>query len=226
MDILNLLSWIKEKRIITTAPKGSLLAVGVPTSKRDDGYLVNGMTLGDAVAVGSQENNTFKTGIYDMYPFPITPSMIPTSTRIEDTPAAPTFFAANLVGNKITGTYQLGSANDTVIVEYIGTIETTDGSYLDMFPWKTSGTVSSSPYTPYPTPIVCAFANGASVADDNGNLVPAELMTIAIDQYAPDGADVYLVAASSTAVYGIYGDATFEYEFLTVEGTPIQFTIY
>jgi len=226
MDILNFISWIKEKRVITATPKGSLLAVGTPTARRDDGYLVNAVTVADAVASGAQENNTYKTGIYDQYPFPVTPYMIPTSTKIEDTPAAPTFYQGNLVGYKVAGVYELGSANDTFIIEYLGTVETTDGSYLSIFPWQTSGTVTSTPNAPMPTPIVCAFANGASISDDNDDLVPAEIMTIAIDQYAPDGADIYLVAVSQTAVYKIYGDASFNFEFLTVEGTPLKFTLY
>lgn len=230
MDILNWLYLKKQQLIKKEANNAStdIVALGaeVPFTTRGDGYQTYAMTLADAVASGCMENNTFKTGIYDMYPFPVTPSMLPTCTKIEDTPGFPTMFAANLVGYKVSGVYELDSANSTTIVEYLGTIETTDGSNLNMFPWKTSGTVTSSPNGPFPTPIVCAFANGATIEDDNGDAVPAELMTIAIDQYSFDGADLYLVAASSTAVDTILGDASFEYEFLTIEGTPIKFTIY
>ena len=226
MDILNLISWIKESRRITKAPEGSMVAVGVPNNKRDDKFLQTAMTLNDAVASGCTANNTYKTGIFDQWPFVVTPAMIKTCTRIQDTPAYPTFFAANLEGYKIGGIYELGSANSTFIVEYLGTIETTDGSYLNIFPWKTSGTVSTYPNAPLPTPVVSAFANNASVTDDNGDLVPAELMTIAIDQYSPNGADVYLIATSSTAIATINGEAAFEFEFLTTEDTSLSFTIY
>jgi hypothetical protein len=56
MDILNFISWIKGKRRIKTAPKGSLLAVGVPTVARDDRYITGAMTLNDAVQAGCTGN--------------------------------------------------------------------------------------------------------------------------------------------------------------------------
>ena len=56
MDILNFISWIKGGRRIKTAPKGSLLAVGVPTVARDDKYITGAMTLGDAVTAGNIGN--------------------------------------------------------------------------------------------------------------------------------------------------------------------------
>jgi len=174
----------------------------------------------------SELYSTYKTGIYDIYPFPVTPSMIKGSTKVIDTPATPTMFPYNLESYKVGGVYELGSANDTFIIEYIGTVETTDGSSLYIYPFKTTGTVTCSPSWPGPSPVISSFANGASVADDDDNLVPAELMNIAIDQYAPDAADLYLIAASNTAVDIIYGDAAFEFEFLVVEGTPLKFTLY
>ena len=174
----------------------------------------------------SELYSIYRTGIYDIYPFPVTPSMIKGNTKVIDTPAYPTMFPFNLESYKVGGVYELGSADDTFIVEYIGTVETTDGSFLEVFPFKTTGTVTSSPSWPGPSPVISSFANGASVTDDVDDLVPAELMFIAIDQYAPDGADMFLIAASSTAVDNINGDAAFEFEFLTIEGTPLKFTLY
>ena len=225
MDILNFISWIKAKRVTTTPPDGSLLAVGTPSRKRDDKYLTVAMTLNDAVAAGCQANNTLKTGIYDQYPWIVTPVMLPTCTRVEDTPAFPTMFAANLVGYKIAGTYDLNE-NDTVVVEYIGTVENVNGNPIFGLPWKTAGSVGSFVNVPFPSPFVSAFANGATIEDDNGDAVPAELMTIAIDFYAPDAADLYLVVASNTAVDAMYATVSFENEFLDIEGETLKFTIY
>lgn len=225
MDILNFISWIKAKRVTTTPPDGSLLAVGTPSRKRDDKYLTVAMTLNDAVAAGCQANNTLKTGIYDQYPWIVTPVMLPTCTRVEDTPAFPTMFAANLVGYKIAGTYDLNE-NDTVVVEYIGTVENVNGNPIFGLPWKTAGSVGSFVNVPFPSPFVSAFANGATIEDDNGDAVPAELMTIAIDFYAPDAADLYLVVASNTAVDAMYATISFENEFLDIEGETLKFTIY
>jgi hypothetical protein len=56
MDILNFISWIKAKRITATPPDGSLIAVGTPSTKRDDKYLTVAMTLNDAVQSGNIGN--------------------------------------------------------------------------------------------------------------------------------------------------------------------------
>jgi hypothetical protein len=56
MDILNFISWIKAKRITATPPDGSLIAVGAPSTKRDDKYLTVAMTLNDAVQSGNVGN--------------------------------------------------------------------------------------------------------------------------------------------------------------------------
>jgi len=225
MDILNFISWIKGGRRIKTAPKGSLLAVGVPTVARDDKYITGAMTLGDAVHSGCVANNTLKTGIYDNFPWIITPVMLPTCTRIEDTPAFPTVFAENLVGYKVSGSYDL-QVNDTVVVEYIGTVENVNGNYLFELPWKTAGSVGAYVDVPFPSPFASAFANGATIRDDFGNARPAEIMTIAVDFYAPGAADLYLVIASNTAVDAMYAAVSFEFEFLEIEGETLKFTIY
>ena len=229
MDILNWLYLRKQQLIKTEANNAStdLVALGadVPFTTRGDGYKTYAMTLADAVYAGCTENNTLKTGIFDNYPWNITPVMLPTCTRVEDYPAFPTSFAENLVGYKVQGSYDLYE-NDTVVVEYIGTIENVNGNYLYGFPWKTAGSVGAFVDVPFPSPFVSAFANGATIADDNGDAVPAELMTIAIDFGAPGVADLYLVIASNTAVDAMYATVSFEFEFLDIEGETLKFTIY
>jgi hypothetical protein len=229
MDILNWL-YLKTQGLVRTQANDAatdLVALGaeVPFTTRGDGYQTYSMTLADAVHAGCVENNTLKTGIYDEYPWPITPVMLPTCTRVEDTPAFPTLFAANLVGYKVAGTYDL-SENDTAVVEYIGTVENVNGNNLFGLPWKTAGSVGSFVNVPFPSPFVSAFANGATIEDDNGDAVPAELMTIAVDFYAPDAADLYLVIASNTAVDAMYATISFEFEFLDIEGETLKFTRY
>lgn len=75
MDILNFISWIKAKRVTTTPPDGSLVAVGAPSRKRDDKYLTVAMTLNDAV----QSGNIGNTKHYEL-------DIAVTSTVIVDTP--------------------------------------------------------------------------------------------------------------------------------------------
>lgn len=166
-----------------------------------------------------------ETGIYDVYPWPVTPTMVPTCTKVIDTPAFPTMFAANLVGYKVSGTYDL-SENSTFVVEYIGTVENVNGNTLFGLPWKTSGSVGAFVNVPFPSPLISAFANGATIADDNNDPVPAELMTIAVDFYAADAADLYLIVASNTAFDAMYATISFENEFLDIKGETLKFTIY
>lgn len=230
MDILNWL-YLKTQGLVRTQAndaKTDLITLGaeVPFTTRGDGYQAYAMPLADAVHAGCVENNTYRAGIFDQYPFYVTPSMIPTCTKVEDTPAFPTFFASNLVGYKVGGAYDLNSQGDTVVVEYLGTVESTDGASLFLFPFKTSGTVTAYVNVPFPSPFVSTFANGAIVEDENGDAKPAEIMTIALYQYSPIAADIYLVATSATAFGQIYGDAAFEFEFLIPEGREIKFTIY
>jgi hypothetical protein len=75
MDILNFISWLKAKRQVTIAPEGSLIAVGAPSTKRDDKYLTLAMTLNNAV----QSGNIGNTKHYEL-------DITATSTVIVDTP--------------------------------------------------------------------------------------------------------------------------------------------
>jgi hypothetical protein len=167
-----------------------------------------------------------RTGIFDIYPFPVTPAMVSTCTKIIDTPASPSFFPFNLEGHKVVGAYDLSADGSTFIIQYIGTVETTDGSNLYLYPDKTSGSVTTYPSWPGPSPVISAFANGASVSDDVDALVPAELMNIAVNLFSANGADLYLVVSSSTADTSLYGEVAFEFEFLTIEGQSLKFTLY
>lgn len=226
MDILNWL-FIKRQQLIKTTPnniKTDLVVLGaeVPFTQRGDGYQTYAMTLedlGDSLGCPS----VYKTGIFDQYPWIVTPSMIKTCTKIEDTPAFPTMFAANLVGQKVGGSYDLIADNS--IVEYIGTIQCPTGINFTL-PWKTSGSVISNGL--FPSVLVSAFGCGALVTDDNsGARIPAEYMNIAVEQFSPTEADLYLVIDASTAgIDGADAEVSFEYEFLTIEGEEINFIIY
>jgi hypothetical protein len=229
MDILNWL-YLKTQGLVRNQvndAKTDLVTLGaeVPFTTRGDGYQAYAMPLADAVHAGCVENNTLKTGVYDNYPWTITPVMLPTCTRVEDTPAFPTVLPINLVGYKVQGTYDL-SENDTVVVEYIGTVENVNGNNLFELPWKTAGSVGAYVDVPFPSPFASAFANGATIQDDNGDARPAEIMTIAVDFHAPGAADLYLVIASNTAVDAMYATISFEFEFLDTEGETLKFTIY
>ena len=51
MDILNFISWIKGKRIVTTVPPTqTLIPVGLKDGRRDDEYLAGAITYQDLAA--------------------------------------------------------------------------------------------------------------------------------------------------------------------------------
>jgi hypothetical protein len=56
MDILNFISWIKGKRIVTTVdPTQTLVPLGLKDGRRDDGYLAGAISVEDLAAqIGSQ----------------------------------------------------------------------------------------------------------------------------------------------------------------------------
>lgn len=50
MDILNFISWIKGKRVVTTVdPNQTLLPVGLKDNRRDDGYLAGAISVVDFI---------------------------------------------------------------------------------------------------------------------------------------------------------------------------------
>ena len=50
MDILNFISWIKGKRIVTTVPPSqTLIPVGLKDGRRDDDYLAGAITAQDFI---------------------------------------------------------------------------------------------------------------------------------------------------------------------------------
>ena len=220
MDILNWL-YLKKQQLIRKLANNAetdlvVLGAEVPFTQRGDGYQTYGMTLKDAVASGCQANSTYKAGIYDIFPWIIEPSMLATCTKIEDFPAAPTMFAANLVGYKVGGATFVN--NDNYVVEYIGTVEINTNSSGSYIPWKTSGSVNT-----YGDGIVSnvtsAFAAGALVRDlgNSDDYVPADYMGIYLDEYTTGAFDMYLVVGSTTSAGNIVADLiSFEYESISI----------
>jgi hypothetical protein len=65
MDILNFIHWLRERRVVTSAPADSLLAIGVPDPRRDDKYLTCAIKASD---LGLGEGGS-TTGEYRMSQF-------------------------------------------------------------------------------------------------------------------------------------------------------------
>jgi hypothetical protein len=62
MDILNFIYWVKNKRIITSAPDDSLIPIGVPDPRRADKYLSVGIKKSDLISGNS--DFTYQIGEY------------------------------------------------------------------------------------------------------------------------------------------------------------------
>ena len=63
MDILNFISWIKGKRLVTTVDSAkALLPVALKDGRRDDDYITGAITVEDFAAVVSDPSVTFVQG--------------------------------------------------------------------------------------------------------------------------------------------------------------------
>jgi hypothetical protein len=230
MDILNWL-YMKTAGLIKTEANDAatdLVALGaeVPFTTRGDGYQTYSMTLADAVAAGCKENNTYRVGIYDQYPFIVTPSMKDACLTIIDTPAYPTFFPTNLESRKIYGVVDLSNVNNADSF-YLGTVESSNATFPFAFfgPNKVTGQVSAynDDWGMYKS---SALADGVTVQDAvTGTPVDTSLMTIMYDEFAPGQFDMYLVWQANTS-NKIIAVVSFEYELLFTEGSDVTFTIY
>jgi hypothetical protein len=66
MDILNFISWIKGKRLVTTVdPAKTLLPVALKDSRRDDDYLTGAITVSDFANLVGDPSVTFVQGSLD-----------------------------------------------------------------------------------------------------------------------------------------------------------------
>jgi hypothetical protein len=234
MTILNWLYWKKQQLIKTKAnnAKTDLVALGaeVPFTKRDDGYQDYAMSLADAVHAGCTENNTYKTGIYDVFPWPIEPSMLKTCTRVEDTPAFPTALPVNLQGYKVGGTIELfGSGSYSI---YIGSVEIPNTGVSIFLPWKTTGTVSALDETGLTTiAITNPLSLFVTVIDSASGSTSYAQIAIAATPYPGPGVNGYdlIMFVDPTSLQPIAGNieatVSFEFEFLIDETLTPSFII-
>jgi len=224
MDILNWI-YVKTQNLIRTTPNNSktdliVLGAEVPFTKRGDGYQTYAMPLSDAVTSVCEENNQYKTSIFETYPYAILPSMLKTCTSVKQTGNGMFPLNEKLDGYKIGGAISLNNVlpNDLV---YLGTLENTNTE----LPWKLTGSVTAFDDN-FNNNLITALANGAYVTDTQTMLTVSSEMYILHDAYST-GIDFYLVWGASTS-NTIIAEVTFEIEFLNadfVSGAP-TFTVY
>jgi hypothetical protein len=65
MDILNFISWIKGKRVVTSVdPAKTLIPVGLKDGRRDDAYLAGAITVEDFAAQLGGSNEVLGVSIW------------------------------------------------------------------------------------------------------------------------------------------------------------------
>lgn len=234
MDILNWLYSVKNKFLRTSVenPDKDLIALGADVSyvKRGDKYQTYVVPFGSAVA--ELDGNVLRTGIYDEttnggdYIFAVgAPVLSKTTTKVIDTPAAPTFVAVDLQGWKLSGSLDINFnvPGDQV---YLGSIEFDSVPFWDMFPWKTTGQVHAWDGSSY----YSTLGNGSMMYDDNaGTIIPVNCY-IKADFYPAStgsGYDIFFVYDQADATAQITDTtASFQFEFLTPTQVTPQYYFY
>ena len=228
MTILNWLYWKKQQLIKTEANNAEtdlvVLGAEVPFTKRDDGYQDYAMTLKDAVASGCMANNTNKTGVFDIYPYIITPTIKKTCTRIEDTSGS----NINLTGYSIEGTILFQGYQS--YFEYLGTVTVENTTSNDILPWKTSGSVQSidsfagaDVYSP--------LAQFIAFTDTGAGQTYAQMYLVGIPNVVGSNLEYDLIMGIDLAPFSpplsgdLEGIISFQHEILVPENLSVLFTI-
>ena len=227
MDILN---WIYMKTaglVKTTAndPNTDLIALGAEVSftQRGDGYQTYGMTLTDAVFSGETAINTITTGVYDTYPYIITPTFSKSTAKVIDEISGATY-----VGYKIQGQIELDGA--TSYLEYLGTVTIKDGVAVpDLgLNWKSTGTVQFSQ-----GPIITIQPLSAinSAEDTGATTTSVQISFISVpsvignDVLVDTFINVSPIALVPPPVGNVELIVSFELETLVLEGLNLSFTV-
>ena len=212
MDILNFISWIKGKRVLKSAPRKSLVAVGVATQKRDDKFLTCAITREDFL------DAHLKSTLF-AYPYIVAPRMKETVNTI----SGENYFLGNQVNLK---SYKISgkiAVNTNFTFWYIGTVSANVPLNGDL-PWKVSGVVEAFDDVTGNW-LQTGLSDGARVGDTAGGTVNADFCTIMEDYNSTPGSiELYLAVASTTAVGDIFGNVAFEYDIFVDESINLEFT--
>jgi hypothetical protein len=222
-NITNFFNLITSGLIKKTVSPTDLIALGTKNPRFGGGYRPTGITFQDLEAQLQCGKDTLKTGLFDDYPFPITPVMLSTCTRVEDNLA----FPINLQGYKVSGAIIL--SGDSSYSEYLGSVEIATTGIPLFIPWKTTGTVTA--YDGFNNVITNPFGLFNSVEDSAGGLTYAQIIIVGLPYSGPglEGLDLVMFV-DPTSISPVVGDieavVAFEWEFLIDDTLTPTFTIY
>jgi hypothetical protein len=222
-NLTNLFNLITGRMVKTKAEPSDIVVLGTRDSRYGGGYKPTVITFQDLEAQIQCGKDTLKTDIFDEYPFPITPVMLSTCTRVEDNLA----FPINLQGYKVSGMIQL--SGDSSYSEYLGSVEIATTGIPLFLPWKTTGTVTT--YDGINNVITNPFGLFNSVGDSAGGLTYAQIVIVGFPYSGPglEGLDLVMFV-DPTSISPVVGDieavVAFEWEFLIDDTLTPTFTIY
>jgi hypothetical protein len=195
----------------------------------------HGIKFADGTVMTTAPNlacNTYTTGIYNIFPWMVYPTLIESCTTVNNTEGMT--FITSLTGYKVAGTYSL--EGDNFVAEYIGTILITSPfGEPALLPWKITGAVTAqADDILLDSTITSSFERGALFWDlDNEETIPADLLNIVVYpvepilEEDPIQIDLYLtVAAGSAGLGGIRGIISFEIESLIPSDYTVEFVQY
>jgi hypothetical protein len=168
--------------------------------------------------------NTYNTSVYETYPYIITPTLVQTTTFINNTGNG--MFTSNLQGFKVGGTIDL--AGQASYSEYVGTV-TYEGSMFGMAPYKTTGSVTYIDNL-FSIPITNALGTFNNILDTGGGSTYCQIYFIQFPNVVGSTVEVDIVmyvdqTSLATVVGDMEGIVSFEYEFLLEEGITPTFNI-
>ena len=166
MDILNFISWIKGKRLVTTVdPAKTLLPVALKDGRRDDDYLTGAISVSDFANLVGDPSVTFVQGSLE-------PTVQATMTAIGGT--ITDYNGDVLKKYRIQGAAKLSGAASHALL--IGVV-TGSSSVLRV---REDSVILANDTVVYDT-VASAMASTVLVADGTGNLIPTTSTFIADD---------------------------------------------
>ena len=218
MDILNFISWIRDRRVIKKTPAGSLVPIGIPDARRDDKYLTCAIDKKDLIAEHLETT---------LFAFPFNYAVVPTMQETGNTISGPSFFFGNELNFKSYVVSGMISVQTNASFWYIGTLSGSE-PLTGNLPWKVTGTVFAFDDS---LPggggwLQTGLCDGARFGNTNGGTVQSDFCTI-IEDYnsTPGSIELYLAVNSPTIIGDIFGNVAFQYEFFVDENVDVTFTI-
>jgi hypothetical protein len=166
MDILNFISWIKGKRIVTTVdPAKTVIPLGLKDGRRDDDYLAGTISVADFAAVVSDPSVTFVQGSLE-------PNVQATMTAIGGTITKKN--GTVLKRYRIQGIADLAGSNSYTLL--IGIVSGSNTS----FRVREDSVILAENTNTYDT-VASAMNSNVLVANNAGNLISTTTAFIADD---------------------------------------------